>query len=60
MFIIYSKTVGCTVALDTYFAQFRNRVYRMANKVTVGVSHFISAVIYVGVGQANCHSLIQQ
>ena len=30
---------------------------RIAN---VGVSHFISPVIYVGVGQANCHSLIQQ
>ena len=24
----------------------------------VGVSHFSSTVIYVGVGQANCHSLI--
>ena len=33
-FIHNSKMVGCAVTLDMSFAQFRNRVYRTANKVT--------------------------
>ena len=40
-YIINSKMVGCAVTLDTSFAQFRNREYRMINKVTLLNSMYI-------------------
>ena len=39
--MMHSKMVGCAATLDTSFAQFRNREYRMVNKVMLLNSTYI-------------------